>query len=134
MAPTSSLADNVDLPFLVFAPLSRALVSRMVEGVKGVEVKSIRRNKRSGNVGVVGNGDRSSGEGSGIPVVLLLGGGDVFFSFLMSVAWVVLFEGRVVWYTLDLDWVVVLQDGKTSVGGYWFCGLVVGRWQVLFFE
>ena len=28
------------------------------------------------------------------------------------------------WYTLDLDW-VVLQDGKTSVGGYWFCGLVV---------
>ena len=86
MAPTSSLADNVDLPFLVFAPLSRALVSRMVEGVKGVEVKSIRRNKRSGTVGVVGNGDRSSGEGSGIPVVLLLGGGDVFFSFLMSVA------------------------------------------------
>ena len=81
MAPTSSLADNVDLPFLVFAPLSRALVSRMVEGVKGVEVKSIRRNKRSGNVGVVGNGDRSSGEGSGIPVVLLLGGGRcVFFS------------------------------------------------------
>jgi hypothetical protein len=50
----------------------------------------------------------------------------------MSVAWVVLFEGRVVWYTLDLDW-VVLQDGKTSVGGYWFCGLVVGKcW--LFFE
>jgi len=45
----------------------------------------------------------------------------------MSVAWVVLFEGRVVWYTLDLDWVVVLQDGKTSVGGYWFCGLVVGK-------
>ena len=31
------------------------------------------------------------------------------------------------WYTLDLDWVVVLQDGKTSVGGYWFCGLVVGK-------
>lgn len=83
MAPTSSLADNVDLPFLVFAPLSRALVSRMVEGVKGVEVKSIRRNKRSGNVGVVGNGDRSSGEGSGIPVVAFVGGGAMcFFLFL----------------------------------------------------
>ena len=49
----------------------------------------------------------------------------------MSVAWVVLFEGRVVWYTLDLDWVVVLQDGKTSVGGYWFCGLVVGKCTVV---
>jgi hypothetical protein len=111
---------------LVFAPLSRALVSRMVEGVKGVEVKSIRRNKRSGNVGVVGNGDRSSGEGSGIPVVLLLGGRCVFL-FPDECCWVGLFEGRVVWYTLDLDWVVVLQDGKTSVGGYWFCGLVVGK-------
>jgi hypothetical protein len=67
---------------LVFAPLSRALVSRMVEGVKGVEVKSIRRNKRSGNVGVVGNGDRSSGVGSGIPVKpLLLGGAMCFFLF-----------------------------------------------------
>ena len=104
MAPTSSLADKVDLPFLGFAPLSRALVSRMVEGVKGVDVKSIRRNKRSGNVRVVAvrNGERSSGAGSGIPVVPLLGR-CVFSPFLDECCWVVLFECRVVLDTLVLN-------------------------------